>query len=265
MEKLIGLQKRSSLCKICNSFTDDILNQITLDLLLHRKPWPKIIEFYTPFLPKGVLALNTMNLNAHKKHCDPKLIAEQYLRDHGEPVTPAESLMYVFSDGFLKELDRKRLLTEMYRNRLKNLETLQRLLDEKITTLNSLPMITIATEDGEASTLLNRREDLIAEIKSSAKQIDVIMTSLQDVVVKELNNDKGLIQTQQTINVNFIQTVQVHMENFLQELVPFILTDVFQNNPEEGTRLLKFISEKMDKHLGPALDETKLLAQNNPR
>jgi hypothetical protein len=265
MEKLVGLQKRSTVCKICNSFTDEMLNQITLDLLLERKSYNKIVQVYTPFLPRDVSALNHMNLSAHKKHCDPKLIAEAYLREHGEPVTPAESLMYVFSDGFLKELDRKRLLTEMYKTRLKNLETLQRILDEKINILNSLPIINPNDTPAEVEALILRREALISDIKSSAKQIDVIMTSLQDVVVKELNNDKGLIQAQQTINVNFIQNVQVHMQNFLGELVPFILTDMFKDNPEDGKRLLGFISQTMDKHLAPALDETKLLQQVNPR
>lgn len=263
MENLIGLQRRSTICKICNSFDDEILNQITLDLLLQRKSWNKIVEVYTPFLPREVSPLNHMNLSAHKKHCDPKLIAEAYLRDHGEPVTPAESLMYVFSDGFLKELDRKRLLTEMYRTRLKNLETLQRILDEKINILNSLPVVNSDDAPEDISELLIRKDNLIFDIKSSAKQIDVIMTSMQDVVVKELNNDKGLVQAQQTININFIQNVQVHMQNFLGELVPFILTDMFKDNPVEGKKLLGFISQAMDKHLSPALDETKLLQQKN--
>jgi len=265
MDTLVGLHRRSNICKICNSFDDEILNQITLDLLLQRRSYSKIVEVYTPFLPPNIAALNHMNLSSHKKHCDPKLIAEAYLRDCGEPVTAAESLMYVFTDGFLKELDRKRLLTEMYRTRLKNLETLQRLLDEKINILNSMPIIEDTDTQEVVQQLIERKESLIRDVKSSAKQIDVIMTSLQDVVVKELNNDKGLVQAQQTINVNFVQNVQVHMQNFLSELVPFILTDMFKDDPEGGKRLLGYISQTMDKHLGPALDETKLLQQVNPK
>ena len=265
MEKLIGLQKRSPLCKICNSFDDDILNQITLDLLLERKSYNKIVEVYNHYLPKGVLSLNHMNLSAHKRHCDPKLIAEQYLREHGEPVTPAESLMYVFSDGFLKELDRKRLLTEMYKTRLKNLETLQLILDEKIRTLNSLPAPDMNADPVASENLLLQRETLIYDIKTMAKQIDSIMCSMQDVVVKELNSDKGLVQAQQTINVNFIQNVQIHMQSFLGEMVPHLMTEMFKDDPTKGKEVLSYISKTMDKHLGPALDETKLLQQVNPR
>jgi hypothetical protein len=248
--KLIGLQFRSTNCKICNVFSDEILNEITLDLLLQRKSWNEIVKAYNHHLPLGIPKLNHVNLRNHKKHCDPKLIAEEWLRDRGEPVTPAEAVMHVFSNTFLKELDRKRLLTEMYRSRLRNLESLQFILLQKVRQLNTLG------DDQEET-----KQSLVDEICSISKQVDSVMSNMQDIVVKELNSDKGLAQTQQTVNINFINNVQIHIQNFLEEIVPYILVELFKDDPVRGKEFLKYLSTTMDKHLTPALDETKLLQQ----
>jgi hypothetical protein len=248
--KITGLQFRSANCKICNIFSDEILNEITLDLLLQRRSWNEIVKEYNKYVPAGIAKLNHVNLRNHKKHCDPKIMADQWLRDKGEPVTPAEAVMYVYSESFLKQLDRKRLLTEMYRARIRNLESLQFILLDKVNTLN------ILGDDKE-----EEKQRLVDEIYSMSKQMDNIMGDIQDVVVKELNSDKGLAQTQQTVNINFINNIQVHIQNFLQEIVPFVLMEVFKDDPIKGKEFLKYLSDTMDKHLTPALDENRLLQQ----
>lgn len=253
---LLGLHQRQTLCKICNAFEDNLLNQITLDILLQRKTWNEICDYYSDFLPKGVAPLNHVNLNSHRRHCDPKLIAEEYLRERGEPVTPAEAIMRVFSEKFLEELDRKKLLTETYRARIRNLETLQTILEERIALLNTLPI-------GNTEKEVEDRQYVIDEIRSLSKQIDVSFGSMQDVVVKELNHEKGIPSTQSNVTINFINSIQVHMQNFLQEIVPYVLMDLFKDDQEKGKAFLAHLSKTMDRHLGPALDETKLLQQVN--
>ena len=253
---LLGLHQRHTLCKICNAFEDARLNDITLDILMQRRTWNEICDHYSKLLPPSVAALNHVNLNSHRRHCDPKLIAEDYLRERGEPVTPAEAIMRVFSEKFLEELDRKKLLTETYRARLRNLETLQTILEERIALLNTLPV-------GDTEREIEDRQFVVNEIRSLSKQIDSSFGNMQDVVVKELNHEKGVPSVQSNITVNFINSIQIHMQNFLQELVPYVLMDLFKNDQEKGKEFLAHLSKTMDRHLGPALDETKLLQQVN--
>ncbi|MCK9544277.1 MAG: hypothetical protein M0R03_19840 [Novosphingobium sp.] len=255
---------KSPLCKICNSFEQEVLEEITIDLAIGRRNWDEIVEHYSQFLPKGVPKLNHVNLRNHKKHYNLKAPVEKFLKERGEPCTPGEALTYAYSDlyaeEFLKELNRKRLLTELYRKRIKNLHVLQKQLDKKYAELDLLEK---QREEGYLQTTdeQQRRTSLLSDIKPLIKQIDDVMGDIQDILVRELNMDKGLSNTTQNIHINFINNVQVHMQNFLQEIVPYVLTEAFKDDKEKGKVFLKYLSDTMDKHLGPALDETNLLAK----
>jgi len=260
---LLGMLRKSNICKICSSFEDDVINQITLDLLLQRKTWQEIKSFYSPQLPRGIHPLNDVNLNSHKNHCDPKLLAESYLRDKGVPVSAGENYMLLFSKKFLEEIDRKRLLTEIYKKRIQNLETLQNLLNIKLIELNTLPSQppdnAIAEEIKD---FFDKKELLVKDIRSLTDQIDGVMNDIQSVVVRELGNEKSVVQAQQTVNITFINNVQNSMQNFLQELVPYILTDAFKDDQNAGRKFLAFLSGMMDKHIMPVIENPKQITES---
>jgi len=269
-EEFVGLLKRHPLCKICNAFDKDILNEITLDVLLQRRTFKGIVGYYTPMLPSGVPALNEVNVNSHKKHCNPKLLAQEYLEKQGEGVTPGEIVSKLYAEVYNQEINRNETLNELYRERIKNMQTLQMLLDEEKDN-RSDTLIEIANaqgEDGEIEEvrerikhLQNRDVALQKKIQELIKQIDSMQKELQEVLIKEKNSDKGIGEGTVYITQNYINIFQIHMKTFLGELVPTLLSE-FKENPKRGERVISMMTRALDKHIGGALNETRLLEQN---
>ena len=273
IEELIGLLKRHPLCKICNAFDEPTLNEITLDVLLQRRTFKGIVEYYTPMLPEGVPSLNEVNVNSHKKHCNPKMLAQEYLEKQGKGVTPGEIVSKLYAEIYNQEINRNETLNELYRERIKNMQTLQIVLDEeKDNRSDTLIEITNAQENPpEAETkeetvdriqhLRNREATLQKKIQELIKQIDGMQKELQEILIKEKNSDKGIGEGTVYITQNYINIFQVHMKTFLGELVPTLLSE-FKENPRRGKKIISIVTVALDKHIGGALDETKLLAQN---
>jgi len=274
-EELIALSKRHPLCKICTAFDRTVLNEITLDVLLQRKTFKGIVEHYTPLLPEGVPKLNEVNVNSHKKHCDPKLLAQSDLEKAGEDINPGAIVSKLYAEIYNKEIHRNDTLNELYRERIKNMQTLQNTLDEeKDNRSDTLIEIENAQEELKASTLeeekviieerikhLQTREvSLQKKIQELIKQIDGMQKELQEVLIKEKNSDKGIGEGTVYITQNYINIFQVHMKTFLEHLVPALLAE-FKEDPNRGKRMIGMVTGALDTHLGGALDETRLLEQ----
>lgn len=271
-EILIGLLKRHPLCKICSAFDEPTLNEITLDVLLQRRTFKGIVEHYTPMLPEGVPSLNEVNVNSHKKHCNPKMLAQEHLEKHGKGVTPGEIVSKLYAEIYNQEINRNETLNELYRERIKNMQTLQIVLDEeKDNRSDTLIEIANAQEnppDVETKEetierikyLHNREGTLQKKIQELIKQIDGMQKELQEILIKEKNSDKGIGEGTVYITQNYINIFQVHMKTFLEQLVPAMLSE-FKEDPNRGKRLIGIVTGALDKHIGGALDETKLLEQ----
>ena len=100
MMSLVGLNRRHPKCKICTSFNDEILNQITLDISTQQRTWNEIIEYYNQFLPASTNPLNVVNLNSHKKHIDvdPLIVKPTVTRTYFEAIKDG-AVQVVKSDG----------------------------------------------------------------------------------------------------------------------------------------------------------------------
>ena len=283
-EELVGLLKRRPMCKICNAFDQETLNEITLDILLQRRTFKGVVEYYTPFLPEGVPKLNEVNVNSHKKHCNPKLLAQEYLEKQGTGITPGEIVNKLYAEIYNNEINRNETLNELYRERIKNMHTLQKVLDEDkdnrsdtlIEIENAQEELRIEKDIEKASddvldplrkrleALRTRDNHLQKKIQDLIRQIDGMQKELQEVLIKEKNSDKGLGEGTVYITQNYISIFQVHMQTFLEQLVPSLLAE-FKEDPRRGKRLIGMVTGAMDKHIGGALDETRLLEQNNAK
>ncbi len=250
---LVGIQQRKNLCKICCSFNDEVLNEITLDILLKRGSYEDIKKKYSPLLPKGVKPLNDMNINNHRKHSDPSLLADYMLQSCGEPLTEGEAVSKLYSKKFKEELDKKEVLKEVYKERIGNLQFLQKLLKSKTKFYEELN-----SKDLDNYYEKTVRNSLEREIKTLIKSIDEIQESIQNILIKELSMEKGL-GNNTYINQNFNIIFQDHLKSFLDEIIPYLLLEVFSKDVEMGKKVVQFISVAMDRHLDPALQQTKLL------
>lgn len=282
---LVALRKRHNLCKICCSFEDTLLNEITLDMLLNRRSYKEIKEHYTPLLPLRVLPLNDMNISNHKRHSDAALLARESLQKEGIATTEVGIISDLYKERFKGEVNRITILRQTYRERLNNLLSLQRLLNIKKQQYNDLvagknPSFTQELRNlTEAVKSLNRVEFdgsgcLITEIKCDIRElkkqvllksrlqreirqltqeIDSIHRSVQEVIIKEFNSEKSTENKNFFITQNISLKLQDSLKAFMDEIIPALMLDFFKENSSEGTRAVKLISQSMDRHIGPSV------------
>ena len=254
---LEGLKQRNALCKICCSFDDETLNRITLDIFQKTRTWVEIRSVYSKLLPEGVAPLNDTNINNHRRHTDPELLATQYLASKGEPTTEQEALSLLFSEKFKGEIDKRRLLLEVYRGRLQNLDTMVTQIEAKKVELKEVEEQFLA----DPSNMTNRlkKAAVLKELRQLSQEADKMQDSLQQVVLKEMSFEKGLVEGSVTIIQNYVNVFQGHLKGFMDEVIPYILLELFPEDPTKGREVVKAIAQAMDRHLKPAFDESKLL------
>lgn len=245
----LGLSAKNSLCKICNSFSDDILNEITLDLVLQRQTYNAIMEKYSKLLPENVKPLNAVNLSNHKRHCNPKLLAEQMMARQGRATTPQDAALAAFSSIFKESLDKADVMEDLYKHRLGNLELMYVELAGKLEELRNYgPVSSLSPTEIFAYNKLQNH------IRSLIKQKDEIENSIQQVLLKDSQIEKGLSESTVNVTYNYVVVIQQNIQNFLQEVVPYILEEVFPDDIEQGKKVVNDIAEKLDAHLGKFLN-----------
>jgi hypothetical protein len=250
---LSGLQRRHPLCKICCAFDDDLLSEITADILLRRKTYKEIKDIYSAQMPEGQKPLNDVNINNHRKHSDPQFLVDAVLQKQGlTPPTETDVIVRLYKERRKESLDRKTIFEEVYRERLRNLELLQDMLDKTKKTYKELC--------GDPTTSVWLMQDAENRIFGITQRIDHIHDALQQVMIKDMNSDKGLGEGNTYINQNTVVVVQDGLKKFLDAFVPYLLhRKVFQENMEEGKEILKQISVLMDQYVTPTLDLQKAL------
>lgn len=241
---LPGLRKRNSLCKICCSFEDSVLTEITLDILLRRKSNKEIIRHYTPLLPLGMKKINEVNINNHRKHSDSGLLANQAMKANNEPTTDAEMISYLYGERFKEAMDKRKMLIELYRERLNNLFKLQEMMSYKERDLKALKRLHSA--DPKIKESINSRQD---EVRGYITQIDKIQSSLQDIVLKEFSNDKSPAQTNININQTFISSFEGNLKVFMKDIIQFVSMELLKDDEAKAKLLIRALGAKMDQHI----------------
>jgi len=245
MTQLLGIKKRHALCKICNCFNEDLLNQITLDILLHRRTYQEIRDYYTPLLPAGVAVINDVNINNHRKHSDTSLLAQKTLDELGEPTTEAEMVSCLYGERYKEEVDRLFVLKEVYRERINNLSTLQILLNDKRTEY-------LGVKFSKDVLLQAKKKTLQKEIRGLIKDIDEIQSDLQSILLRDIGIDKGLpandgVIINNTSITNNLQVIQLPLQSFLADIIPYLMISVFSEDEVTGKAVVKRIQTSLDK------------------
>lgn len=250
---LVGLLRRNPVCKICNCFDEDTLNEITLDILLHRKTHEEIIFQYNPLLPEGVDPLNSSNLNSHKRHSDPSLIAEEWLKKKGKPVEESDIAGQLYAERFKETVDKNGVLHSLYKLRINTIQYLRDLLEDKKKEYDELKIR--PESDFKAKSRLRTIEN---DIRSLIKEVDGIEKDIQSIIIQDLRVEKGPGHT--FINQNIFNVMESNLKGFMNEFIPYLLYKVFPEDIEKGKEVVANMSGFMDKHLAPTI---KQLNQTN--
>lgn len=239
--ELVGLKRKNALCKICNSFDEETLNDITLDILLKRRSYFEIIDNYSPKLPPHVAKLNQVNINNHRKHSDPALLADSILRKQNIPTSKGAIISRLFGEMYKEKVDSVKILKQVYKERLSNLYSLQFILDEKKFEYTQCQQKTDVLSD-------IKKRNLLRDIRGLVKEIDSIHSDLQNVVIKELNSEKGIGEGNTQVTQNFTFIMQDKLKAFLDDFIPFLFT-MFQSDTGKAREIIKVLTSSMDSHL----------------
>ncbi len=244
---LIGLTKRNAMCKICNSFDDDTLNEITLDILLNRKTVDEIKEHYSKLLPDIVPPLTNSNISSHRRHSDPALIAKNVLERKEEAVTPADHAALEYAKRFQGVFDKHETLKTLYIARINSIQFLRDLLDDKKKEYEE--------ESKKEASLVKKSnlKRLESEIRALTNEVDEIERDIQRIIVQDKKVEMGPGNTY--INQNFVNIFEGGLKNFMNDLVPYLLYNIFHDDIDKGKEVVAQISSFMDQHLSPSLNK----------
>lgn len=246
---LVGLAKRSPLCKICTCIQDDeILNELNIDLLCSRKTYEEIVTEYSKYIPEIALPLTTGNVANHKRHCDPTLIAEETLKKKGEAVSEGDFAAVLYAQRFMNRINKQDVLHALYKGRINTIQFLRDFLIEK---QEDYAKIKRNDKKEEERVVKQKLKVLEGEIRNLIKQIDDIESNMQGVVLQDLKVEKGPGNTY--INQNIVNVVEDNLKGFIGEIIPYFLYKVFPNNLEQGKEVVAYLSSMMDKHLAPTM------------
>ena len=262
---LVGLAKRHNNCKICLSFPEDnILNELTLDVIYNRRPKKDICEYYNKLLPivePPVPPITELNLLSHLNHSDPKLFYEDILKDKNKPVTQGEHAAVLFAERFQGTIDKHLTLHALYKSRINTIQFLRELLDDKETDYRELKTKFSNLEERDIlyNSTKSKMRNVEGEIRGLVKQIDSIEEGLQQVILKDISVEKGPGNT--FINNNILN-IESSLKGFMGEIIPYFLYDVFSNDLEMGKKVVSKMSVLMDKYLSGSLKQIDNVRSN---
>jgi len=238
---------RRRLCKICQVFKDDeeTFAEITLDIVLQRRTWVEIMQVYNQKLPPGVPPITEININSHRRHTDPALVAMAFLHSKGQPVNEAELLKELFRQKLKKEIDQRLIHNEIFRQRISNVEAIQ-------TRIEGLK------EKLKSSTIDDRE---LRELDRLIVTADAIYGEIQKIVLRSKEIEKGTPNTLIQINQNFINNVEATLQTYAKEVADFLLLDVFKDDPDKGKQVALTLMQMLQKLVTPLLPKPQEVAQ----
>mgnify|MGYP001569389802 CR=1 FL=1 len=126
--------RRSKLCKLCQIFAVEKLDEINIDFVLRRKTIAQLIAECNQFLPEGVPEFYYDNFSNHRKHVNERYIVSEYAKTDLGIEAPAPDPL---EEGILqlsnlleqiraaRTVDKENTLDFLYEDRLRNLSWLQ--------------------------------------------------------------------------------------------------------------------------------------------
>ena len=243
---LQGLTRRSKACKICLAVQDDdTLNELTKDILLKRRSYEEISRHYSPALvANGFQHINDVNIANHRRHCDPKLLAQSLLSEQGVPATPEDSVKRFYEQRFTQEVDRLELMNLGYKARLQGLEDLQKILESRKHEMEQYQqMLQQEPNDLVARTKIQQLERVIGEMTTRvmSEQRYIQDTALkQEQLHHHVAPDAARLQDQLVEMV--VRETKECVVNFMRDFKGYLMTDVFSEDPARSKVVLHYMT-----------------------
>jgi len=213
--------------------------------LMHRRSYAEIKAHYSPMLPDNVAKLNDVNINNHRKHSDPRLLALRDIKNAGEPTTEGEILTVLFKEQYKEVVDKHTVLKESLRERIHNLMSATKLKVSKLKLLEEL------TRENPHETTQQMRifEEQIIKL---TVVIDDILSDIQATIIKDINSEKGVGDVNVYITQNITNLFQTQIKSFIDDVAEYLMVDIFGNDNKKAVEVIRAISRTMDKHITPA-------------
>jgi len=227
-----GLLRVSKVCKICKS---QYRNEITA-ALLSGMTYREIIEKWGDKFTK----LNPVNINSHRKHCDPRMVAKiDANKRELSLVDFSPAVMKLYQQKYDETLNKVRTVNLLYDARLRNLW-------ELLSAKKHIEEIKVADRTG-----FDKKQ-----LQDLTTAIDEIMKGLTKDL---LNHIKIETQGPSQINVNvaFVQNFKDSMEKFIEDFVDVLVQEI--EDPLTRDRVRERFVEKLDERISPMLDPKKAI------
>lgn len=243
MSDIPGLPRRSKKCKICNSFSDKHLAEITAAMINGTMTYHEIMEKYNSLRKEGTRPINPANCTAHKKHSSPKDLLDRALKKFNEdPESVARSeLERSILQKKGDQLDKGRALEAMYSERIQSLVAAQDILTK-----------TRLEYANEPENSLRKRK-LARDVINLTKEVEKISKSISSDLLshEKLEKPEGMGSG----NVFIFNTYESSLKMFMDRVIDILYDQV--PGKERARDIARRIGMALDETMEKARDEVE--------
>lgn len=225
IQETLGLLRISKKCKICKS---QYRNEITMDLL-GGMTYHGIIAKW-----KDKIYINPVNINSHRKHCDPRMVAKI-------DANKRELSLVDFSPAVMK------LYQQKYDETLNKVKTVNLLYDARLRNMWELLSAKKHIEDKKKE---ERTELDKLDLHKLTVAIDEIMKGLTKDLLTHIKIEQGPGVT--NVNILLVQNFRDGIEKFIEDFVDVLVQEI--EDPLTRDRVRERFVEKLDERISPLLD-----------
>lgn len=228
-----GLLRISKKCKICQSLYRDEITAALLNGMIYRE----IIETWGG---DKIEKLSPVNINSHRKHCDPKAVAK--IDANKRELSLADlppSVVQLYQQKYDEALNKFKTVNLLYDARLRNLWELL-----------SMKKHIENTKVGDRADADKR------QLKDLTTSIDEIMKGLtKDLLnhIKIETQGSGVVH----VNVAMVQNFKTGITEFIEDFMDVLVEEI--DDPLTREKIKERFVEKLDTRISPLLDPSKMV------
>jgi hypothetical protein len=246
---VVGSSSTHWRCKVCTAFSTDTASEISKDIIFKRRTYREIIDHYNPMRKQGETPLSLTNLNSHKQHCQPEIVAKQAW-DKMINISK-DPLIQVYNDKYHTEFDRLAAINAIYHERVKNLVYIDRILESRKASLASMHNGCSLRASASGSAV----DDEIFHTENSVvylvSQLSNLQARLHADLVSHMRLDKEANKEDVNIHISIINDLPDFLKSVTSELKPVL------EDPVLFGRVIDTIASSLDKYFGRYLAQTQ--------
>lgn len=231
-KETLGLLRISKKCKICQSPHREEITKALLNGMTYR-------EIIKTWGDKFTSTLNPVNINSHRKHCDPKAVAKIDANKRELSLTDfSPAVVQLFQQKYDEALNKFKTVNLLYDARLRNLWEL----------LSMKKHI-------EEVKIVDRTDAEKRQLKDLTTAIDEIMKGLTKDLLNHIKIEQGpgVVQVNVAMVTNFKKGIEEFIDDFMDVLVEEI------DDPLTREKIKERFVEKLDTRISPLLDPSKMV------